>query len=136
MKGREWDRVIVFGASRGLFPHRLSDNEEEERRIFHVAITRACVEVVVVGDADAPSPFLGELDGSRPRRPLTAGASAVHNVAVSCCVRVAISSPLAGSWPKAGGRPRLGTNQAGTGTPYLAARDCLTRQGAGLCRVQ
>ena len=41
VKGREWARVIVFGADAGLFPHRLSADVEEERRIFHVAITRA-----------------------------------------------------------------------------------------------
>ena len=69
MKGREWDRVIVFGASRGLFPHRLSNDEEEERRVFHVAITRARLQAVVVGDSGAPSPFLAELDGSAPKRP-------------------------------------------------------------------
>ena len=41
IKGREWGHVIVFGASRGLFPHRLGDDEEGERRVFHVALTRA-----------------------------------------------------------------------------------------------
>ncbi len=75
MKGREWERVIVFGASRGLFPHRLSDDEEEERRVFHVAITRARLETVIVSDEGAPSPFLEELDGSRTRGPSTAGPS-------------------------------------------------------------
>lgn len=69
------ERVIVYGASRGLIPHRLSGDEEEERRVFHVAITRARVETVVVGDAGAPSPFLEELDGSRPRVPSAAGTA-------------------------------------------------------------
>ena len=41
IKGKEWGNVIVFGASEGLFPHRLSDDEEGERRVFHVALTRA-----------------------------------------------------------------------------------------------
>jgi len=27
IKGKEWDHVVVFGASAGLFPHRLSDDE-------------------------------------------------------------------------------------------------------------
>ena len=66
IKGKEWGNVIVFGASEGLFPHRLSDDEEGERRVFHVALTRARTRVAVLADADAPSPFLGELDGSRP----------------------------------------------------------------------
>ncbi len=40
VKGREWDRVVVFGATEGLMPHRLSTDVEEERRILHVGITR------------------------------------------------------------------------------------------------
>ena len=63
--------MVVFGASEGLFPHRLSDDEEGERRVFHVALTRARSQVVVVADAGAPSPFVAELDGSRPHRALT-----------------------------------------------------------------
>ncbi len=66
IKGKEWDRVIVFGVTRGLLPHRLGDDEEGERRVFHVALTRARHQVAVLADADAPSIFLGELDGSRP----------------------------------------------------------------------
>jgi DNA helicase-2/ATP-dependent DNA helicase PcrA len=67
IKGKEWGHVIVFGATRGLFPHRLGDDEEGERRVFHVALTRARTQVAVLADAEAPSMFLGELDGSRPR---------------------------------------------------------------------
>ncbi len=67
MKGREWDYVLVFGASDGLLPHRLSEDEEGERRVFHVAVTRARRQAVVLADAEAPSVFLAELDGSRPR---------------------------------------------------------------------
>ena len=67
MKGREWDQVIVFGASEGLLPHRLSDDEEGERRVFHVAITRARRQAVILADEEAPSVFLDELDGHRPR---------------------------------------------------------------------
>ena len=66
IKGKEWGHVLVVGASAGLFPHRLSDDVEGERRVFHVALTRAGVQVVALADADAPSPFLGELDGSAP----------------------------------------------------------------------
>ncbi len=73
IKGKEWRNVIVFGATDGLFPHRLSDDEEGERRVFHVALTRACDRVAVLADAEAPSPFLGELDGSRP--PATAATA-------------------------------------------------------------
>ncbi|MFN2607706.1 MAG: ATP-dependent helicase [Acidimicrobiales bacterium] len=64
VKGREWPRVIVFGASAGLFPHRLADDVEEERRVFHVAVTRAAETAVVVADGARPSPFLAELAGT------------------------------------------------------------------------
>ncbi|MGH8941376.1 MAG: ATP-dependent helicase, partial [Acidimicrobiia bacterium] len=40
VKGLEWDHVVVFGADRGSMPHELSDDIEEERRVFHVAMTR------------------------------------------------------------------------------------------------
>jgi DNA helicase-2/ATP-dependent DNA helicase PcrA len=65
IKGREWDHVVIFDASRGLFPHRLGNDEEGERRVFHVALTRARTQVVALADAEAPSIFLAELDGSR-----------------------------------------------------------------------
>jgi DNA helicase-2/ATP-dependent DNA helicase PcrA len=67
IKGREWDHVVIFNASRGLFPHRLSSDEEGERRVFHVALTRARSQVVILVDADAPSIFIDELDGTRAR---------------------------------------------------------------------
>ncbi len=68
VKGMEWPRVVVFGADRGTMPHELSDDVEEERRVFHVAITRAIDEVVVLADRDRPSRFLDELDGSAPKQ--------------------------------------------------------------------
>ena len=68
IKGMEWPRVVVFGATKGIFPHRLSDDDEGERRVFHVAITRATTQVAVVADADHPSPFLEEL--TRPAPPV------------------------------------------------------------------
>ncbi len=66
IKGKEWGHVLVVGASAGLFPHRLSEDVEGERRVFHVALTRAGTQVVVLADREAPSPFLGELDGTAP----------------------------------------------------------------------
>ncbi len=69
VKGREWPRVVVFGVSTGILPHRQAQDVEEERRIFHVALTRARRQVVVMADRGAPSVFLSELDGSRPRPP-------------------------------------------------------------------
>jgi len=83
IKGREWGHVVVFGASRGSFPHRLSQDEEGERRVFHVALTRTRHRLVVLAAEDAPSIFVAELDGTRvvppPRRdrlPVTVTATA------------------------------------------------------------
>jgi DNA helicase-2/ATP-dependent DNA helicase PcrA len=64
VKGREWPRVAVFAASDGVMPHRLSQGRagaEEERRVFHVAITRGIGAVTVLADRERPSPFLAEL---------------------------------------------------------------------------
>ncbi|MCC6831955.1 MAG: ATP-dependent DNA helicase UvrD2 [Thermoleophilia bacterium] len=69
VKGMEWDRVVVAGVTDGIVPHRLAEDTEEERRVLHVAITRARREAVVLGDAGRVSPFLGELDGSVAPRP-------------------------------------------------------------------
>ena len=66
-KGLEWERVVVFGADRGLLPHDLAADIEEERRIFHVAITRGIEQVAVLADADRPSRFLDELNGTASR---------------------------------------------------------------------
>ena len=60
VKGREWPEVVVHEATAGLFPHRLAEDVEEERRVFHVAITRCSRRVTVVAGAD-PSPFVAEL---------------------------------------------------------------------------
>ncbi len=73
IKGGEWGHVVLFGVSRGLFPHRLNDDEEGERRVFHVALTRARIQVAVLADVAAPSIFIAELDGSGPRPTPTPG---------------------------------------------------------------
>jgi DNA helicase-2/ATP-dependent DNA helicase PcrA len=64
VKGREWDVVVLVGLRAGLVPHRLCDDTEEERRVLHVAITRARERLVLVSDPDRPSPFLPELLGT------------------------------------------------------------------------
>jgi DNA helicase-2/ATP-dependent DNA helicase PcrA len=77
VKGMEWSRVIVLGADRGSLPHDLAEDREEERRIFHVALTRSIDAAVVLADERRPSPFLDELDGSAPRQqPLISTAQA------------------------------------------------------------
>lgn len=72
VKGREWPRVVVFGAHDGLLPHHLARGDaevEEERRVFHVAITRGIESVVVVSDVARPAPFVDEMLG-RPAAPI------------------------------------------------------------------
>lgn len=66
VKGREWDHVIVHGASLGQFPHRLATDGQEERRIFHVAITRARRSLQIVGSEEEPSPYLEQIRSPRP----------------------------------------------------------------------
>ncbi|MFA9443980.1 HRDC domain-containing protein [Egicoccus sp. AB-alg6-2] len=61
VKGMEWDHVVVFAATAGLFPHRLSEDVEEERRVFHVAVTRGRRRVDVVADRERTSAFVAEL---------------------------------------------------------------------------
>jgi len=66
VKGMEWPHVVVFAANQGLFPHRLADDQEEERRVFHVAMTRCRDAVHVVADDARPSPFVDELVPADP----------------------------------------------------------------------
>ncbi len=60
VKGLEWPHVVVVGANEGTLPHRLAETEEE-RRVFHVALTRSSDTTTVVADARRPSRFLAEL---------------------------------------------------------------------------
>jgi DNA helicase-2/ATP-dependent DNA helicase PcrA len=64
VKGQEWPHVVVHLADRDQFPHRLADDVEEERRLFHVAITRCSRAVTIV--AEQPSPFVDELTTEPP----------------------------------------------------------------------
>jgi DNA helicase II / ATP-dependent DNA helicase PcrA len=72
VKGMEWPFVVVMGAHDGLMPHALADDIEEERRIFHVAITRGDTEVQVIADITARRPFLDELLEPAPPEPVRA----------------------------------------------------------------
>lgn len=66
VKGLEWTHVVVFGADKGSMPHELADDTEEERRVFHVAITRGRESVTILADQARPSRFLTEIDGTAP----------------------------------------------------------------------
>ena len=77
-KGLEFDTVFVSGMEEGLFPHQGMGNEkrdeEEERRLFYVAVTRAktrlfltlaSVRKIYGTDTYAePSSFLTDIDPS------------------------------------------------------------------------
>jgi len=68
VKGREWPHVVVHHATAGLLPHRLAEDIEEERRVFHVALTRCRLSASII-PGSPPSPFLLELDA--PGEPTT-----------------------------------------------------------------
>ncbi|MEO7370125.1 MAG: ATP-dependent DNA helicase UvrD2, partial [Ilumatobacteraceae bacterium] len=59
VKGKEWPVVVVHQADADQFPHRLATDVEEERRVFHVAITRGRARVHVV-PGKRPSPFIDQ----------------------------------------------------------------------------
>jgi len=69
-KGLEWDHVVVHDVRGDLHPHRLANDQEEERRIFHVAVTRGrrsvLVNAVPRGAPHPRSPFVAELAEPRP----------------------------------------------------------------------
>ncbi len=65
VKGQEWPIVVVHEASAAQYPHRLSDDVEEERRLFHVALTRAATSATIVTGAN-PSRFVEELTSTPP----------------------------------------------------------------------
>ena len=66
VKGLEWPHVVVWDASIGLMPHRLASDIEEERRIFHVAVTRCSKSVTVFSRAGSVSPFVAQLHNIAP----------------------------------------------------------------------
>lgn len=106
VKGLEWDRVLVFGVDDGTLPHRLAEDLEEERRILHVAVTRARRQVVVMADEARPSPFLDELAEPRrsdaPARTTTSGAGSRSGVHVSVGDRITASGGYTGTVEEVG----------------------------------
>jgi DNA helicase-2/ATP-dependent DNA helicase PcrA len=60
VKGQQWPQVIVHLADDEQFPHRLAEDHDEERRLFHVALTRAQTHSTIVTGVK-PSRFVSEL---------------------------------------------------------------------------
>ncbi|MCI8895340.1 MAG: UvrD-helicase domain-containing protein [Lachnospiraceae bacterium] len=64
-KGLEFPAVIIYGARKGLIPFaggKTAQEEEEERRLFYVGLTRAR-EALILTTSREPSEFLEELPG-------------------------------------------------------------------------
>jgi len=94
VKGREWDRVALFGANAGLLPHRLSESYEAERRVMHVAITRARHRCAVLADAERPSPFLAEMRGEAKTAATKPEVTATALGKATARSRAKLASPL------------------------------------------
>jgi DNA helicase-2/ATP-dependent DNA helicase PcrA len=101
VKGLEWPHVIVHDASRGAFPHHLSTDVEEERRVFHVAITRCRTSLRIVAEQGAPSIFLAEL--AAPGAPPAARAQRATSTASTPTARGTQIEAAAGSTFQWGG---------------------------------
>jgi DNA helicase-2/ATP-dependent DNA helicase PcrA len=68
VKGLEWPVVFVHQVDQDQFPHKLAEDEEEERRIFHVAITRASRRVYLVS-GEEQSQYLAEIENPKVDEP-------------------------------------------------------------------
>jgi ATP-dependent DNA helicase UvrD/PcrA len=76
-KGLEWPTVVVIGLVPGLVPHagaRTPAARDEERRLLHVAVTRAERDVILTWHGPERSPYLdqaglGEAAGDAPVAP-------------------------------------------------------------------
>lgn len=91
VKGQEWPYVVVHLADDDQFPHRLADDPEEERRLFHVAITRASRSATAI--AERPSPFVAELT-TEPPEVLPEPAPRERTTAVTPKRAAAVDHPL------------------------------------------
>jgi hypothetical protein len=113
VKGLEWSHVIVFDASEDVFPHRLSIDLEEERRVFHVAISRCQKSLLITTEPSAPSIFLSEMQAPQSQ-PSVPNSSAVTRK----------SAPLTPSVN--------GSRGSGRSSPRLPSRPPVVKASVGL----
>jgi DNA helicase-2/ATP-dependent DNA helicase PcrA len=127
VKGMEWDRVVLWGANGGIMPHRLAGDVEEERRVFHVAITRARRLAVIMAERQRPSPFLAELEEPAPAR--DAGKSPAPGGGSEAVGRRRRAAPGVAGSPAVGGggrgAPGGGGSPAAVGRRRAAVEDAL-----------
>lgn len=105
-KGLEWPHVVVHDCRDNLYPHSLATDIEEERRIFHVAVTRGRNSVAVTASGP-PSRFIAELSNARPPGepwPIKTAETTANSGARSQATRS--GSVSKGSGPKGGKRER------------------------------
>ena len=96
VKGREWPHVVLHHVTAGLLPHRLADDAEEERRVFHVGLTRCRASVSIV-PGRPPSPFVAELDA--PGEPAPAARPAAR-APVRTAAASAADAPSDEAWER------------------------------------
>ena len=109
-KGLEWKYVYIIYADDKFCPSRLSDDLEEERRCFYVAMTRA-KDVLKILWAGNPSPYLYESgilkkEKKPEKRPVTDNRKMPHyGVRDECFARTSSQIPADPNRPKAALNP-------------------------------
>ena len=110
VKGREWPHVVLHHATAGLMPHRLAEDVEEERRVFHVGLTR-CRTTISLVPGSPPSKFLREL--VEPGEP-----PAPQSTTRARCGRVPIEQRRRRRWRR--WLPTRSRRSSGRGSPSAA----------------
>ncbi len=94
VKGREWPHIVLHHTTAGLMPHRLAEDVEEERRVFHVGLTR-CRTTISLVPGSPPSKFLRELaEPGEPPAPQAMGRAAAVDRAPAAAVAAVAADPL------------------------------------------
>ncbi len=129
VKGQEWPHVVVHHATSGLLPHGRASDLEEERRVFHVALTR-CLESVTVVTGEPASPFVAEMDGRAPVQqvaPVRRRAGPADRGAIGQPAGARGGGPVPG-------RGRRGTAASGVAAPAPAAETVPATVGLRIVR--